>query len=433
VLQVVEGRLVEVRVEGPDARLNRQVRRLVQPLLGQVLHVPTVELNLKRLGAFPAIGSVRGSLSKLGSDVSQAVFTLRVQPSGQPWHGDISLRNDGNNGSGEGRAVGTLVKGDLATRGDTLLLYGEVDSSDSPALGALIGSISYTLPLADQLNLTGAFGYSRRNLVELPEPANGLSTNQLQGLGQLEWVFQESLSQRWSLFAGLSGNGSSTSLDGASLPSFLPASVRAPRSGYLRFGVSGSGVGDGLGWGGNAYLLQGLGFATPADQRDELATVGIVADQATAIGALLSGVWGFAPSWQLQLRGGGQIAFRPLTSAMQFTLGSDVGIRGLPGQLISGDSGWLGSGELAWTFWQKRITALQLVPFLGAGGVTSSIDGLSFNDTVGAGGVLVRWLQGNHWSTELGWVKSFQTSDNPGPWTNWLLGRGLYAKLQFRF
>ena len=433
VLQVVEGRLVEVRVEGPDARLNRQVRRLVKPLVGQVLHVPTVELDLQRLRNLPAIGSVRGSLSRLGSDVSQAVFTLRVQPSGQRWHGDLSLRNDGSNGSGEGRAVGTLVKGDLATRGDTLLLYGEVDGSDSPALGALISSISYTLPLADQLSLTGAFGYSRRNLVELPEPANGLSTNQLQGFGQLDWVFQESLSQRWSLFAGLSGNGSTSTLDGASLPSIVPASVRAPRSGYLRFGVSGSGAGQGLGWGGNAYLLQGLGLATPADQRDELATVGIVAGQATAIGALLSGVWAFAPSWQLQLRGGGQIAFRPLSSAMQFTLGSDVGIRGLPGQLISGDSGWLGSGELAWTFWQKRITALQLVPFLGAGGVTSSANGFSFNDTVGAGGVLVRWLQGNQWSTELGWVNSFQTSDNPGPWTDWLLGKGLYAKVQFRF
>jgi hemolysin activation/secretion protein len=30
---------------------------------------------------------------------------------------------------------------------------------------------------------------------------------------------------------------------------------------------------------------------------------------------------------------------------MQFTLGSDVGLRGLPGQLISGDSGWLSTGD----------------------------------------------------------------------------------------
>jgi len=432
-LQVVEGRLVEIRVEGPDERLNWQVRRLVKPLRGQVLNLPSVELNLQRLRNQPGIGSVRGSLTRLGSDVSQAVFIVRVQPAPQPWRGDFSLRNDGTSGSGEARAVGTLLKGDLATRGDTLLLYGEVDGSDAPALGAVISSVSYTLPLAEQLSLTGAFGYSRRNLIELPDPADGLSTGQLQGLGQLEWVFQESLSQRWSVFAGLSANGSRTRLDGESLPDIVPASVRNPRSGYLRLGVSGSGLGRGWAVGGNAYLLQGLGFATPEDQRQELSSVGISAGAASALGTLISGAWSFAPSWQLLLRGAGQVAFRPLTSAMQFTLGSDVGIRGLPGQLVSGDSGWLGTGEVAWSFWQKKLTTLQLVPFLGAGGIYTSAAGLSFNDTVGAGGLMVRWLQGNHWSTELGWVESFQTHDNLGPWTAWALGKGLYARIQFRF
>ena len=432
-LQVVEGRLVEVRVEGPDPRLNRQVRRLVKPLVGQVLNLPTVEQSLQRLRNLPAIGSVRGSLTRLGSDVSQAVFVLKVQPADQPWHGELGVRNDGSSGSGDARAVGTLVKGDLATRGDTLLLYGELDGSDAPALGAVISSISYTLPLADQLSLTGAFGTSRRRLIELPEPTNGLATTQLQELGQLEWVFAESLSQRWSLFAGLSGNGSSTTLDGSSLPASVPASVRTPRSGYLKVGISGGGLRSRLAWGGTAYLLQGLGFATPADQRQELASVGIEAGQASALGTLVSAAWGFAPNWQLLLRGGGQIALRPLTSAMQFTLGSDVGIRGLPGQLISGDSGWLATGEVSWSVWQRRQTTLQLVPFLGAGGVRTSLDGLTLNDVVGAGGVLVRWLQGSHWSSELGWVNSFQTSDNPGPWTEWPLGKGLYARVQFRF
>lgn len=433
VLLVVEGRLVEVRVMGPDERLNRQARRLLQPLVGETLNVPGLDFNLQRLRERPSIGSVRGSLQKLGSDVSQAVLTVRIEPGREPWHGDFSIRNEGSNGSGEGRLVGTLVKGDLATAGDTLLLYGELDSDNSPALGAVISSISYSLPLADQLNLTGAFGYSRRNLIELPPPANDLATNQLQGLGQVEWVLKETLSQRWSLVAGLSGSGSATTFNNEPLPDSVPSNVRAPRSGYLRLGLSGSGIQPGLGWGGNLYLLQGLSFATPSDQRQELATVGIVPGQATAMGALVSGVWGFAPSWQLQLRGGGQVAFRPLTSPMQFSLGSDVGIRGLPGQLVSGDSGWLGTGEVAWTFWQQRMTALQLVPFLGAGGVTTSAAGLDFTDTVGATGVMVRWLQGANWSAELGWVKSFQTRDNPGPWTDWLLGKGLYARLQYRF
>jgi hemolysin activation/secretion protein len=433
VLEVVDGRLVEVRVEGPDERLNRRVRRLVRPLVGDVLRLQELELTLQRLNLLPGIGSVRGSVNRLGSDVSQAVFVLRVQASSRPWQGDISLRNDGNSGSGEARGVVTLVKTDLATRGDTLLVYGELDSSDAPALGSLISSISYSLPLADQLSLTGAFGASRRNLIELAEPLNGISTTQLQGLGQLEWVFHETLSQRWSMFAGLSANGSTTTLDGANLPSILPAVTRTPRSGYLRTGVSSSWLWQRIAASGNVYLLQGLGFATPADQRQELQSVGISPGQATAIGSLISGAWNVAPDWQLLLRGGGQLAFRPLTSPMQFTLGSDVGIRGLPGQLVSGDSGWLASGEVAWSFWRNKRTILQLVPFFGAGGVSTSADGLSFNDTVGAGGLFVRWLQGSHWTTELGWINSFDTTDNGGPWTSWLLGKGLYAKLQFRF
>jgi len=433
VLEVVLGTVTEVRVVGPDERLNRQARRFLQPLVGSTLHLPRLDYSLQRLRSRPSIESVRGSLVKLGSDVSQAVLSVRVLPGRQPWHGDLSARNEGSNGSGEGRLVGTLVKGDLATAGDTLLLYGELNSDNNPSLGAAISSLSYTLPLAEQLNLTGAIGYSRRNLIELPDPQNDLATNQLQGLGQLEWVLTDSISQRWSVAAALSGSGSETTFNNAALPSSLPAVVRNPRSGYLRLGVNGSGGAPGLGWGGTVYLMQGLGFATPSDQREELASVGIVPGAATALGGLVSGAWGFAPSWQLLLRGGGQVAFQPLTSPMQFNLGSDVGIRGLPGQLISGDSGWLGTGEVAWTFWQRPMTALQLVPFLGAGGVTTSAGGFSFSDTVGAAGVLVRWLQGPNWSAELGWVRSFQTNDNPGPWTDWLLGKGLYAKLQYRF
>ena len=60
----------------------------------------------------------------------------------------------------------------------------------------------------------------------------------------------------------------------------------------------------------------------------------------------------------------GQVAFNELTSDMGFGLGSDVGLRGLPGTLISGDNGWL-STELNWTFWQNSKNALQLVPFMG--------------------------------------------------------------------
>ncbi|MCT0217658.1 ShlB/FhaC/HecB family hemolysin secretion/activation protein [Synechococcus sp. CS-1329] len=432
-LEVVEGRIVEVRVNAKNPWLNRRVTRLLRALQGEVLNLAEVERQLRLLQRQAGIKSIRSNLSRLGSDPTQAVLTVNVELGSQPLQGDLSLRNDGSSGSGEGRAVGTLVKGGLATPGDILLLYGELNFDDNPSLGALITSASYTYPLSDQFNLTGSFGYSRRNLIELPAPANEFSTRQFQGLGQLEWVFRETLTQRWAAFAGLSINRSDTYFAGNALPSFLPESVRSPRTGFLRVGLSGSGLSNSVGWSGNVYALQGLGAFTPTNQINELAQVGIVPGQATALGGLVSAAWGFAPNWQLNLRAGGQLALNPLTSSMQFTLGSDVGLRGLPGQLISGDNGWLGTSELVWTFWQKNKNALQLVPFFGYGGINTKLQGLSFTDYVGSTGVLARWLAGNNWTLEAGWVNQLGTNTNLGPWADWTLSQGFYGKVQYRF
>lgn len=432
-LEVVEGRLVELRVNGSDERLNRRIRRLLQPLQGEVLFLPRVERQLQLLRRQPGVGSLRGNLTRLGSDASQAVLVVQVTPGAQPWQGEFSLRNDGNNGSGEYRAMASLLKPSLLLGGDTMLIYGEVNGNDSPQFGSLISSLSYSLPLNDQLALTTAFGFSRRNLIELPAEADGFSSSQYQGLAQLEWVFRETLSQRWSLVASLSGNRSNSYFEGKALPATIQETISRPSSGYLRLGVSGNGVSNRLGWSGTAYLLQGIAAAVPAQQRQELAQVSIDPGRATAVGALVSAVWSFAPSWQLNLRAAGQLAFQPLLSSMQFSLGSDVGLRGLPGQLVSGDNGLLGTAETVWTFWQGRQQALQLVPFIGAGRVSTSLDQETLSDTVGSGGMLLRWLAADQWSVELGWVDHFFTTDNPGPWNRWLLGEGLYVKLGYRF
>ncbi|MCT0208740.1 ShlB/FhaC/HecB family hemolysin secretion/activation protein [Synechococcus sp. CS-1332] len=432
-LDVVEGRVVGIQVSGGDPRLNRRVERLLRPLRGQILRLSTVEQQLQLLKRQPGIESVRGTLARLGSDPSEGVFRVAVEPAREPWQGDLALRNDGTSGSGEFRAVATLLKPSLLRRGDTLLIYGELDATDTPELGAAIASVSYTYPFSDTFSLTGGFGFSRRNLVELPSPVDGFSTSQFQALAQFEWVFRESLSQRWSLFAGYSNSRSTTYEQDTALPAGVPESVRSPAGGYLRFGVNGSGTGRHLGWNGSAYLLQGVTAATPAIQRQQLAEAGIAIGGATAIGGFLSGSWTVTPRWQINLRTAAQLAFAPLTSSMQFTLGSDVGLRGLPGQLISGDSGWLASTEAVWTFWNGKTSALQLVPFMGAGGIRTNFNGGSFGDTVGAGGVLLRWLANNNWTVELGWAKPFSTTDNLGVWNDWLLGQGLYTKVNVRF
>jgi hemolysin activation/secretion protein len=432
-LQVVEGRLVEVRVNGGDEALNRRVRRLLRPLQGEVLHLPRVERQLQLLRVQPGVASVRGNLSRLGSDASQAVLVVTLSPGAQPWQGDLSVRNDGSSGSGQFRAVTALARSSLATRGDNLLLYTELNTSSAPEFGAMISSLSYTLPLRDQLSFTTALGYSRRNLIDLPAPANGFSTSQYQALGQLEWVFRESLTQRWSLSLAYSANRSNTYLADQPLPATTPQLISQPSSGFLRLSLSGSGISPRLAWSGNAYLLQGISASIPVLQRQELAQVGINPGQARAVGGLISTAWSPAPGWQLNLRAAGQWAFQPLLSSMQFSLGSDVGLRGLPGQLISGNSGLLGTVETVWTFWEKPNQALQLVPFLGAGRVSSTIQGLRSSDSLGSGGLLLRWLGGSNWLVELGWVKQFFTANNPGPWNNSWLGNGLHAKMGYRF
>ena len=245
-------------------------------------------------------------------------------------------------------------------------------------------------------------------------------------------MFRNTLNQRWSAFAGVSISRSNSFIGGNALPAVVPASISTPQNGYLRLGISGNGVTNNLGWAGNIYLLQGIAAATPAQQRNELGSVGIVAGEAAALGGIASTSWVIASNWQLNLRAAGQVALNPLTNPMQFAIGSDAGIRGLPGQLISGDTGWLGTGELSWTVWHDRRNAVAIVPFVGCGGVQTTVSNLTASDTAGAGGLLMRWLHGSDWSMELGYINQFQTSNNLGPWNNWLLSKGLYAQLKYK-
>lgn len=432
-LQVVEGRLVELRISGNDPWLNRRVARLMGGLRGQILHLPTLEQNLQLLRRVTGVKQARGNLTRLGSDPAQASLSLALVGGAPSWQGDLSIRNDGSNGSGEARGVASFVKPGALRSGDILLIYGELNSDTTPQLGAAISSLTYTLPIGDALNLTGAFGYSNRNLIEVPEQSPHFSTNQIQGLGQLEWVFSESLLHRWAAFAGVSGSWSSTTGHDTSQQAGIPDILETPSTGYLKLGVNASGQGARIGWGGNTYLLAGIPAFSPAQQQQEWRTAGVDPANAYALGALVSATWAFTPSLQVSGRLAGQWAFTPLLPSMQFTLGSDVGLRGLPGQLISGDSGWLAVTEAAWTVWQKRANTLQLVPFIGGGGVNTAADGVTFADTVGSTGLLLRWLTGNNWGFELGWVHQFSVTDNTGAWNDWVLDQGLYAKAQFRF
>ena len=432
-LEVVEGRIAEVRVEGPDERLNRRLRNLLLPLQGTVLRLPELEARVARLERLSGMAGLQASLNRLGSDPTRAVLVITVDSGRRSLQGDLSLRNDGSPGSGQFRGLATLLQGDLVKRGDTLLLYGEANTDSQPDLGYSLASISYTLPLGDRLQISGAFGASRRNLIEFEGGGPELSFRQLQFLGQADYSLGETLSSRWFGFAGLSVNRTDGYLDGRSFPLLLGAGGDGwLRTGFLRFGLAAEGRGERISWSGSAYGLQGLAGLSSSEQLQILGFYGIDPGQSRALGLQLSGSWRPARRWQLTLQGAAQQALTPLTGAMGISLGSDNGLRGLPGQVISGDSGLLGEAELSWSAWQGGLAEIQLVPFLGAGRVSTNLQEGAISGDIGAGGVLVRWLQGQHWLMELGWVSQFGGS-TANLLQGWLLNNGLYSRISYRF
>tara|TARA_B100001057_G_scaffold482757_1_gene558615 strand:+ start:947 stop:2641 length:1695 start_codon:yes stop_codon:yes gene_type:complete len=432
-LTVVMGRLVELQVNADDPSLQKRVRKQLSKYVGGVLHLPTLQRQLQQLKQRSIVGSIAGTLGKLGSDPTQAVLTLTVTPASHPWRGDLSIRNDGNTGSGEWRGVTVLQKPQILLDNDLLQIYGELNADGDPELGATLGSISYTLPLGESVDITGSFGASRRNLVEAEGPAHGLSFRQYQGLAQLQWTLKDSDNQLWYAQAGLSANRSDSYLDGRSIGLIIGGPDGDLSTGYLRVGLGHAGKNNNLAWSGQAYWLQGIAGFSSEDQLKDLAFYGIHPDQSRALGGITSLGWRMASTLQLNLRAAGQVAFNELTNDMGFSLGSDVGLKGLPGTLISGDTGWLSSAELNWSFWQQHNNTFQLVPFFGIGGIQTTRDTVSFNDTIGSGGILLRWLHGRHWSLALGWTEQFNDGDNIGIWNDWLLGSGAYGKLRYQF
>ena len=434
-LELVEGRLVELRVQSSNAALARKVRTWLAPLQQVALRMPLINESLQQIRQRPDVAAVRGNLGRLGSDPAKAVLNISVEPAAQPIRGEISLRNDGNPGTGEARGVIGLSKIGLLQNSDQLLIFTEINTDREPEVGYALGSISYTANLNDQLSFTSALGFSRRNLIELKQPYHDLSYKQLQGYGQLNWNIIDGLNSQFYAFTGLSFNRNEVFLAGKPVPLNVGGDSNGLlRTGFIRTGLGFNNSGQSLAWGGQLYGLQGIqGFSTP-NQQLALAEVGIRPGEARAIGASLSGSWFVLPKLLISARSAAQWALNPLTSDMGFSLGSDSGLRGLPGQLVSGDSGYLGYIEAAYTLWKGRSNRLQVVPFIGAGGVERTRKSINLNDTAGAGGAFLRWQQSNNWSLELGWVEPFQTADKSLKlWKNWMLGDGLYSQIKVRF
>jgi hemolysin activation/secretion protein len=434
IFQAKEGKIDKVIVKGGEPNLNRNIKDKTKIIEGKILHLPTLQRNLRLLKTVAGVERVDAKLSIVKDKLESAQLEILITEGEEPWRGNISLSNSGNNGSGELSLSSNFLKKNAIVNGDLFFISGETDGTPEPQLGGINGSLSYTLPISDRIYFTASGGYNKKRLIELSSPANNIRNIQIQGSGQLEWIIKEDLTQRHSLFVNLTKSNSNLYSGVKKLPTdFIQDIVREPMSGYLRSGINSSIINNQTSWNGSLYLLNGIAAMTPKVQRKELQKISIDPGKAIAVGGLLTANWAISQDLTLKVISGGQLAFNNLTPIMEFALGSDIGLRGLPGQLTSGDSGWLTTVETPFKLWKHEKLSLQLVPFIGKGSVYRTVAKKDIKDNVGTAGIFIRWMEGRRWTIELGWVDSFETNDNPGAWSQWSLADGLYAQAIYRF
>ena len=432
-LEIVMGVIAELQVESSNEELKAKVEDQLAPLLGSVLHIPTLEKALVKVRR-GGVGEISGNMGRLGSDPTKAVVTLGVEAAPPtPLRGDFSVSNNGSPGNGEWRSNAVLLQQDLFKRTDTALLFLELKNDGQLELGSTLLSATYTYPLTDTWNLTGSLGYSHGNFVEFRGDQHKLNFRTLQGLIQVDTVFHQGDSLSWTGAAGISASRTDSFQGNSSIPLVVGGGEDGwMRSGNLKLSSTVSGITGPAAWNANGYFLQGFPGLTNDEHLHNLDQLGINVGEARALGGLANLTLLAAPNVTLNLRGAGQVAFSSLPSSMGFSLGSDVGLIGLPGSIASGDSGWLAVGELTWTVWKTDKQQLQLIPYIGKGGIHTELAGVTFEDQVGSGGLIARYTQ-DRWQVELGWVNTFETNDNPGVWNDWWLGNGVHTKLRYAF
>ncbi|QNI52391.1 polypeptide-transport-associated protein/ ShlB-type [Synechococcus sp. RS9915] len=433
-LDVVLGRIAELRVTSSDEDLKARVEKQLQPLIGTVLHLPTMEQALVKVRR-GGVGDIKGNMGRLGSDPTQAVVSLSVEPAGPtPLRGDFSFGNNGNVGSGEWSGVSTLLQNDFLTWGDSALWFLQLDSDGDPELGNKVISATYTWPLSDQTSITGSLGYSRSRFVEFQAPSRNFSFRTLQSLLRLQTSLLETDRFNWSGSAALSASRSDSYDSGRHIGLVAGGGDDGwSRNGYLKLSTNLSGLlGNSSFWSANLYAMQGIAGITHDEHLHNHDLNGIEPGRARAIGSFIDVSWPIRSDIGLNLRAGGQLAFNPLPGSMGFSLGSNTGLRGLPGTVISGDNGWLGTAEVVITPWRKDLQAIQLIPFVGYGGYASTRFNTTFGDDIGSTGLIARYINAG-WQLELGWVTTFLDQDNPGLWNDWVLGHGLHTKVRYSF
>ena len=433
-LEIVEGKITELRVSGDNDKLNKKLERKLSSLKGKPLNANDVQRAIRIIQQLPGVQQIQARLGRIGSDARDASLIVLAIPKGSKLSGQIGYDNYGKVSAGENRTQFIVSQNSLLQFDDTWLFYSDHSWTGNPELGSSTYSTSYVTPIGRDATATVSVGFSKTEPIELSGLSKDFRTNQFQITGLARYLFLDSYDTGVGLYGQVSYNRSNLYLEGKQLPDIVPDLIRKPQNGYFKLGLEASKINQQSIHSGKVFFSQASAGVIPNDQQQSLDLIGINSHQSRAIGASLDNQFVLNNGVRIKASLAAQKALAPLVGSMRFQVGADSGLIGLPGSIASGDSGIQLNAEGFIPLAQTSGWNLGLKPFAGFATLSTETPLGERSNTVGATGAMLNITnQTRQWSFDIGWA--YQYSDRTEvkqAWENWSLGHGLLMSFNLR-
>lgn len=393
-IAVIEGRLGKVNLNNPSRVRDSVARSYINVLPGAVVTESSIERRMLLLNDLPGVGDARATLSP-GANVGESDLSVELAPA--PFaSGSVELDNFGNRFTGENRLTGKINL--LSPLGFGDLLSAQLTRGFN---GLEFGRLAYQVPVGgDGLKMGGAYSSSD---YRLGKSFSALNASGEAGTYTLNASYPFIRTRNFNLYAQAAYDWRDFQDRVSSAATVTDKSTRAASltlSGDARDALLGGGI-----------TVFSLGYGS--------GRVNIETPAARAVDDVTARTHGHFDKWninvlRLQSLGerlsvyfvfSGQKANKNLDSSEKFLLGGPNGVRAYPQGEASGDSGYVATAELRYTFTLAAVPGvLQPFVFLDAGSVTINenpfIAGAN-NRHLSGGGVGLQWSSVNGFQVKL--------------------------------
>ena len=94
-LDVIMGKIVELKIRSTNKVIQQKVYEKLQDLNGQILHQPTLKAKISEAKEIKNVGQISGDIGRLGSDPTKAIVKINATYMPSDWQRQINIRNDG--------------------------------------------------------------------------------------------------------------------------------------------------------------------------------------------------------------------------------------------------------------------------------------------------------------------------------------------------